>query len=391
IFVKFMRTDGIDNDHFTLTSSYMLPNGRMFFGSTNQFVSFNPVDIKLNTRFPEVVVTDCSLMNIPLRVDSLLQLDRVELAYKDNSLVIGLSTLQFISTHLIRYKLDGFDKNWKQADRNGQAVYSYLPPGRYTLLLKTVNEEGVESPVQQSFRIWVRAPFWRTWWFYGAVALLLFGLLYWYDRERMNRKESLLKMRSNIALSLHDDINVALSNINILSEMARIKTDKEPGKSVEFIEQIHSKSRQMMVAMDDMLWSLSPENDSMEKTVLRMKEYIEELNNREGTRIAMQVDKHVTALKLDMQFRHEAYSLFKTGLSALVKAGVTDSQVDVGIEKNALMYNIVFSNDCCNAQQMTNLMQSQVMAGRLDAVGATIQVEEQKTNSMLTIRVPVKG
>ena len=86
----------------------------------------------------------------------------------------------------------------------------------------------------------------------------------------MRRNEALQRMRTDIADNLHQEINTALSNINILSEMAKLKTEKEPHKSREYFEQIHTKSHNMIIAMDDMLWSIDPENDSMSKTAERM-------------------------------------------------------------------------------------------------------------------------
>ncbi|MEI9810236.1 MAG: hypothetical protein WDO16_21520 [Bacteroidota bacterium] len=63
---------------------------------------------------------------------------------------------------------------------------------------------------------------------YSLIVLLIGALLFWLDRERIKRKTAMLKMRSNIADDLHQDINAALGNITILSEMAKIKADREP-------------------------------------------------------------------------------------------------------------------------------------------------------------------
>ena len=46
----------------------------------------------------------------------------------------------------------------------------------------------------------------------------------------------------------------------------------------------------MMIAMDDMLWSIEPENDNMQKTVARMQEYIDALNSRHAADVSMVVD-----------------------------------------------------------------------------------------------------
>ncbi len=72
-------------------------------------------------------------------------------------------------------------------------------------------------------------------------------------------------MRSDIANNLHQEVNIALGNINILSEMANLKAVKEPQKSKEFIEQIHSKSKNMMVALDDMFWSIKRKMTAWQK------------------------------------------------------------------------------------------------------------------------------
>ena len=80
-------------------------------------------------------------------------------------------------------------------------------------------------------------------------------------------------MRGDIAGNLHEEINTALNNINVLSEIAKIKADKEPEQSKNYINEIHSKSHNMIIAMDDMLWSIDPANDSMAKTIDRIKEF----------------------------------------------------------------------------------------------------------------------
>jgi signal transduction histidine kinase len=105
------------------------------------------------------------------------------------------------------------------------------------------------------------------------------AFFYYIDFERIKRLHSLQQMRTQIAQNLHDDVDATLNNISLLSEMAKIKVDKDAQLSKEYIEQIHIKSRRMIDAMSDMLWTLNPENDTMEKTILRMKQFAEDLQN----------------------------------------------------------------------------------------------------------------
>lgn len=389
VFVKFSRNDGIDNDNFLLAASMSLPDGRMLFGTSNHFITFEPSRIRLNNVVSNVIITDFKVMNRPLQVDSLFKLNKVELTHDNNSLDIQFSSLSFNGDYPILYKLEGLDKEWKVADESRQAIYSYLPPGTYTFLVRPIDSEGNESGNITRLLIEVNPPFWNSWWFYSLLALMVILLLYWMDKERMKRKDAILKMRTDIARNLHRDINNALSNINILSEMARIKADKDINKSKEYIEQIHSKSHNMIIAMDDMLWSIDPANDNMSKTIARMKEYIAALNSRSDAEIEMLVDKNVEKLELNMKLRHESFLLFKDGIKKLVDSGAKKCKVHIGIDKSIMQFTLQFDNYCCNMQQLNNLLQSRDMEQRMKSIFADMKVQVHKSNSIIFLKVPV--
>jgi signal transduction histidine kinase len=389
VFVRFNRDDGITNDYFILSSSYKLPDGRLLFGSSAQFVVFNPSFVSVSTAFPNITITDFKVMNESLPVDSLMQLKQIKLGYEDNSLSVDFSTLGYISAYMIQYRLQGIDKEWKTADNNNQAIYSYLPPAKYELQFKTIDSDGKVKLSSLQLSILIVPPFWKTWWFYSLLALAAGGLLFWLDKGRMQRKETLQKMRTDIAGNLHEEINTALNNINILSEMAKLKADSEPEKSKEFIEQINSKSHNMIIAMDDMLWSISPDNDSMEKTVERMREYIDALQKRHDANISLLVDKKIEKLVLNMKLRHEAFILFKEGIKSLMTAGVKNCGIQIGFEKNKLLYTMQFNNAGCDRQQLNNLLQRQDMERHVAAMKATIDVQVHKANSIFILQVPV--
>ena len=93
VFVFFNRTDGMENDNFTLSSSLSLPDGRLLFGSSNQFISFDPSVIRVSNAFPDITITDFKVSNKSLLVDSLFHLDKIVLNPMSNNLVIEFSSL----------------------------------------------------------------------------------------------------------------------------------------------------------------------------------------------------------------------------------------------------------------------------------------------------------
>ncbi|MFY7839366.1 MAG: ligand-binding sensor domain-containing protein [Lacibacter sp.] len=388
VVIRFERSDGMDNDNFILASSYKFKDGRLLFGSPGNAIVFQPSAMRLSEpTLPAVVINEFKVLNQPLLVDSLLQQPQIVLQHQQNSLEIAFTTMNFANPYLIRYKMEKLDKEWRVAERDFNAVYSYLPPGTYRFLVKA-EDAGMKSGPVTTLTIVIKPPFWKSWWFYGLLLLFGAGLLYWIDKERMKRKEALLQMRTSIANNLHEEVNTALNNINMLSEMARIKADKDAEKSKEFIEQIHSKSHNMIIAMDDMLWSIDPENDSMEKTVLRLNEYIAAQNNRNNSLFELQVDERILKLKLNMQLRHETFLLFKETIVALIKANVQQCRIFIGLERGSLMYTAEFSNEGGDMQQLTNVLHSNEMTRRQHALHAVVDTNFHKNHSILTLKIP---
>src|SRR5206468_24673 len=93
--------------------------------------------------------------------------------------------------------------------------------------------------------------------------------------------------------------------------------------------------------MDDMLWSLNPENDSMEKTILRMRECAEGVQNTYNTRIEMEVDSKVKSVKLGMKTRHEFFLIFKEALLCIAEsANSSPSIINLDLTGNNLSLKV---------------------------------------------------
>ena len=392
VVTTYDERDGVHTNAFNTASGCLLKDGRIAIGTSHDIMVFDPAIANESAHKlpPDVTITGFSVMNKWLSMDSISKLPYIELDPDQNSFTIELSTLSFQTIYGYFYMLEELDKDWRISAQQNQVTYNYLPPGTYTFKAMCMNGDGTSSQKIVALKIRVKPVFWKTWWFYSLVVITLVGLIYWFDKERMKRKESMQKIRSDIAGNLHQEINVALNNINILSEMARIKTDTDPAKSKEYIEQIHTKSHQMIIAMDDMLWSLSPDNDNMQKTVERMKEYIDALQNRHGVHIGITIDKKVESLELNMKLRHEAFLLFKEGIRSLVQAGTRHCEIHIGLEKNSLQFTMQFENANCDMQQLNNLLHRQDLEKEMRSLQATFNVQVHKTNSVFSLMIPVE-
>ena len=389
-FTYYYRNDGIKNDELNYSSSLRLPDGRLAFGSTTDIVVFNPDNLNAQTTPPDVVITEFRLFNKPLNVDSLEKLQRVELGPDQNFISIGFSGLRhFNNKWSYYYMLEGIDKEWKRVNEISQVDYNYLPSGNYVFQVKAENADGLSSRQIGRLDIRIDPPIYKTWWFYSILVLFAAFLLFIIDKERMRRKAAMQKMRSDIAGNLHEEVNTALNKINILSEMARLKSDKDPVKSTEYLEQIHTKSHDMIIAMDDMLWSIDPLNDSMEKTIERIREFIDALKRRHAANIELLVDKKAETLMLNMRLRHDVFILMKEGIRSVIQAGAKNVRIHIGLQKESLLYTIDIDNEGCDMQQLTNQLQHSDLEKRLNAIRATLNSYMHQHTSIFELNVPV--
>ncbi|WP_072835905.1 ligand-binding sensor domain-containing protein [Flavisolibacter ginsengisoli] len=386
------RRDGIAYDKFAKTGVQELNDGRLVFFTDHNFLVFNPSIFTQRNKPYKPYLTSFMLGGKALSMDSLSKAGKVILNYDNTSIGINFSALSYLQQTKLHYyyRLEGADKDWIHADKPSEALYNYLAPGSYTFQVKTENTDGITSSEIASFLIIVRPPFWSTWWFYGLVILLIITILYVLDKERINKRASLRQMRRQIAGNLHQEISRTLNNINVLSEIAKIKADKNIEQSKDFITQISSKSRYMMEAMDDMLWSIDPQNDSMKKTILRIKELTEGLRSSYDVDIDLIVDHKVQLLELDMKFRHDIFFFYKEALTYMLE-NICCNQIFVNINqvKSKMMVEILSECDESTADFKSRFQKA--MHKRSENLSANMEVTTDNKSISVVLLVNLKS
>lgn len=310
------RRDGLRFDNFVQAGAFKMNDGRLVFVTEHSFTSFDPEKILKTPRPPAPVITEFKLGKKSLPLDSVLKTNTVTLQHDNTAISVEFSTLTYLQQNKIHYfyMLEGIDKTWQEANGINQAVYSHLPSGKFTFKLRTENADGIGGEAITSFVIKVQPPFWKTWWFLGLIIFAVIGLFFWLDKQRMQKIRATESVRSRIAGSLTEDLSNSLSSINISSELAKTKVDKDPQRTKEYINQISEASNRMIQSMYDMVWSINPRNDTMQHTIDRMKSYAAEIEAIFNLDIVFDIDKDVTKLNLDMEYRYELLSIFKEAL-----------------------------------------------------------------------------
>ncbi len=74
-----------------------------------------------------------------------------------------------------RYRLEGLDANWVDAETRRTAQYRNLAPGNYCLRVIGCNSEGIWNDTGAAIRFEVRPFFYQTWWFKTVAGVAMVG------------------------------------------------------------------------------------------------------------------------------------------------------------------------------------------------------------------------
>ncbi len=213
-----------------------------------------------------------------------------------------------------------------------------LPPGKYTFKVYCENIEGLRSGKITELPIYIKPQFWRTWWFRSLVLFIAALLMYEVHKLRVNRLLAVEALRNRVARDLHDDMGSTLSTINILSSMAKTKINDSAVKTSEYLSKISECSERMMDTMDDIVWSIKPSNDSMQKITSRMREFASSVLEPKEIDVDFTIDEAVYEVKLNMEARKDFFLIFKEAVNNAAKYSKADNvTIQVSIQDKELL------------------------------------------------------
>ncbi|MBL7761277.1 MAG: hypothetical protein JNK08_11330 [Sediminibacterium sp.] len=336
------RKDGIMISNLTTEADLKCSDGSIMFGGANGFLFFHPSTFTNKVQPPDVAITDFKLLNTFIPVDSLLGLPEVRLHSHQNAFSIYFSALSYMQRDKLTYyyKMEGIDKDWIKADRITQVNYSHIQPGNYVFRAFCEDNDGNRSGNIISLNIYIRPPFWRTGWFISILLTIIVLVAYGMHRLRINKFIAVEKIRNRVSRDLHDDMGSTLSTINILSSMAKARLDDRL-KIGEYLNKISDNSQRMMEAMDDIVWSIKPANDNMQKTVARMREFATNVLEAKNIELEFRVTEAVYDVKLGMEARKDFFLIFKEAVNNAAKySKCTKASITIYVENKRLYLSV---------------------------------------------------
>ncbi|HEX8297955.1 MAG TPA: two-component regulator propeller domain-containing protein, partial [Rubricoccaceae bacterium] len=157
-------------------SALRASDGRLWFATQDGAVVVDPADVVGGEAPPPVVIEQVTAgaASAPVRPGA-----RVALSADQRSFRIDYTAPTFVAPERVRfrYRLDGFDRDWVEAEHRREAVYTRVPPGAYTFRVAASTGDGVWTEDDAVLAVSV-APFaHETGWFLALCGLAAAALL----------------------------------------------------------------------------------------------------------------------------------------------------------------------------------------------------------------------
>jgi len=383
--LRFTENDGLLSNN-TMGRLYIHQGKELFIGQKNGFNILEIEKMRHPNAPPPVAVSTFKVHEKERNLDlnQPIRLERSENAFSVDFIALNYSKLQ---NNRYAYFMEGFDTEWNYIGSQHLAYYTNLDPGTYTLHLKAGDALGNWNQRAIRLQIEILPAYYETAWFRLLMALLLIGVLYAAYQYRIRQLLRLQKVRNHISADLHDEIGASLSGISIMGSIARNGLPAQH-PAATFLDRIVEETQQMSSSLDDIVWSINPNNDELSQLIARMNRHASELLEARGIEYKIELPQEVGELKLPMEHRRDFYLIFKEALNNLLKySGCTQAAIEIRLHGHHLQLVIWDNgtgfdpdahserNGIRNLRKRSQNLRGQLRIQSAPGCGTTIQLE----------------
>lgn len=163
---------------------------------------YNDGETSTNTKESITNITTLNLFYKPINwVEKNYEVDvfglpkNLILPYDENHLTFQFNGICLTAPSSVKFqfKLQGLDPDWSPVTNKLEATYSNIPPGTYTFLVRSCNNDGVWNTKPTEFSFTITPPFWKRMWFYLLITITTISAIYFYIkfRERKLHEENI--------------------------------------------------------------------------------------------------------------------------------------------------------------------------------------------------------
>jgi ligand-binding sensor domain-containing protein/signal transduction histidine kinase len=336
-FRHFTSADGIAEGQ--VVAAYRDRTGILWFGTNHGVTRFVPQSGLANNP-PPVWITGLSIGGhpIPAPQGGESSIRQIEVQSGQQHIQFDFVGVSYSPGNILRYQYRFGENAWSVPIEARSVHYGALAPGQYRFAVRAVNSDGEVSlkPATVEFR--VAPPLWKRAWFQGALLFLALAGTVWVHRARTAKLLEIERVRSTIALDLHDDIASNLSQITIFSEIAMREAGNGSAAS-DSLARIAETARDTVESISDIVWSIRPPKEA--DLQQRIRRFGSDALTLRQIDVSFHFSDEVRRLRLDPNTRRQVYLVYKEAVHNTVRhARATAVKISMSTDGDSLVLKV---------------------------------------------------
>lgn len=155
------------------------------------------------------------------------------------------------------------------------------------------------------------------------------------ERQKVERQRLMDQERARIAQDLHDELGSDITEVSMLA--TRSLSEAGGAASSQSLGQMAQKTRQMVDKLEEIVWAMNPEHDSLRAMLDYFSFFADRFLNLANIKLAVDAVGVPADLAVEARVRHQLFLAFKETLTNVVKhSGASEVRLVVRVENSAL-------------------------------------------------------
>jgi signal transduction histidine kinase len=213
-----------------------------------------------------------------------------------------------------------------------------------------------------------------------------------HDREKAEQQRALAQERARIARDLHDDLGSSLTEITMLATASPgLKLPED--EATERMETIAGKSRTLVHALDEIVWAVDPERDTLASVARYLASYAEEF--LAGLKVAchVQIPNSFPDQVVPGEVRHHLFLAVKEALNNAVRhGGASEINFRVRVQDGRLCILITDNGSGFNTFERSNGHGLLNLRDRLERLHGSCELESAPgAGTTVSLQLPMSN
>lgn len=406
----FSVSDGLASDF--VVDSHCDKTGTLWFATVNGLSRLVPSQDE-DQSDPQIWLGGLRVSGLAQPVSQLgsTRIEPLELTHTQNNFQIDFFGLDFRAGEVLRYqyKLEGSNADWSAPSEQRSVTFANLSPASYRFLVRTINSDGTVSSEPAIIEFTIQPPIWLRWWFVTVAALAAALAVYAFGRYRYQRMKAisdarealqrsreerlaeLERVRKRIATDLHDDIGSSLTQISILSEVVRQRTDANDAQLSAPLSMIAGASRELVDSMSDIVWAINPQKDHLNDLTRRMRRFASDVLTARNIAFEFSEPDEENDVPLGANIRREVFLIFKESVNNLVRhSACTEVKIDFQISEGQLRLSVRDNGKGFDVLQDSEGHGLSSMRQRAEALGGRLEMtSRRRQGTTVMLELPI--